>query len=66
MPKMIRNGLHLLARVVYLGCRISSERLTAKREVAGSNREAGRIPRVLKYVRNKGTSFAHALQAKWW
>ena len=49
-----------------VGLAQSVERLTAKREVAGSNRRAGPIPRVLKYRRNKGTSFEHALQVKWW
>ena len=36
----------------------SVERLTAEREVAGSIPEAGPILRVLKQLRNEGTSFA--------
>ena len=38
--------------------RISSERLTAEREVAGSIHGAGPLLRVLKWLRNEGTSFA--------
>ena len=36
----------------------SVERLTAEREVAGSIPGAGPILRVLKWLRNEGTSFA--------
>ena len=52
---------HEIIRMQFLsvaGLAQSVERLTAEREVAGSIPGAGPLLRVLKWLRNEGTSFA--------
>jgi len=44
--------------ITVAGLAQSVERLTAEREVAGSIPGAGTLLRVLKWLRNEGTSFA--------
>ena len=53
-----RKGSVIFTHLTVAGLAQSVERLTAEREVAGSITGARLLLRVLKWLRNKGTSFA--------
>ena len=53
-----RKGFVIFTHLTVAGLAQSVERLTAEREVAGSIPGARLLLRVLKWLRNEGTSFA--------